>query len=89
MKMTVPGIAMKFRLTVASSGVGSGATGGIFSTALCRYGIGILKASKFTCLADRGQAAEENQHGRDDERRPAFQHLQRRVMSSRRSPVRR
>ena len=38
---------MKFRLTVASSGVGIGATGGIFSTALCRNGIGIRSASKF------------------------------------------
>src|SRR5688572_32005459 len=46
-KITVPGMAMKFRLTVASSGVGIGATGGILSTALCRNGIGIRKASKF------------------------------------------
>ena len=35
-KMTVPGMPTKFRFTVASSGVGTGATGGIFSTALCR-----------------------------------------------------
>ena len=46
-KMTVPGMAMKFRLTVASSGIGIGATGGIFSTALCSNGIGIRSASKF------------------------------------------
>ena len=46
---------MKFRLTVASSGVGIGATGGIFSTALCRNGIGILRASKFRYLATAGK----------------------------------
>src|SRR6187402_976383 len=55
MKMTVPGIAMKFRFTVASSGVGIGATGGIFSTALCRYGIGTRKALKFTYRASAGR----------------------------------
>ena len=38
---------MKFRLTVASSGAGIGATGGIFSTALCRNGMGMRSASKF------------------------------------------
>ena len=54
-KTTVPGIATKFRLTVASSGVGFGATGGIFNTALCRYGIGILKASKFRYLLIAGK----------------------------------
>ena len=46
---------MKFRLTVASSGVGCGATGGIFSTALCRNGIGIRRASKFRYLATAGR----------------------------------
>ena len=45
---------MKFKLTVASSGVGCGATGGIFSTALCRNGIGIRRASKFRYLAAAG-----------------------------------
>src|SRR5688500_20005833 len=54
-KRTVPGIATKFRLTVASSGVGFGATGGIFNTALWRYGIGILKASKFKYLLIDGK----------------------------------
>ena len=32
-KTTVPGMAMKFRFTIASSGVGCGTTGGTFSTA--------------------------------------------------------
>ena len=54
-KTTVPGMAMKFRLTVASSGVGFGATGGIFSTALCRNGIGIFRASKFKYLLIDGK----------------------------------
>src|SRR5688572_21839533 len=54
-KTTVPGIATKFRLTVASSGVGFGATGGIFNTALWRYGIGIRKASKFKYLLIDGK----------------------------------
>src|SRR5688500_3381493 len=54
-KTTVPGIPTKFRLTVASSGVGVGATGGIFKTALWRYGIGILKASKLKYLLIDGK----------------------------------
>ena len=41
---TVPGMAMKFRFTIASSAVGCGTTGGIFSTARCRSGIAILSA---------------------------------------------
>src|SRR5687767_11662884 len=55
MKTTVPGSPMKFRLTVASSGVGCGATGGIFNTALCNTAIGILKASKFKYLLIDGK----------------------------------
>src|SRR4051812_38611339 len=51
---TVPGIAMKFKLTVASSGVGRGAIGGIFNTALCRYGIGVTKELRFKCLLTAG-----------------------------------
>ena len=73
-KTTVPGIATKFRLTIASSGVGIGATGGIFNTALCRHGIGILKAGEVQMPGERGLAAEEDQDGREDERRPALQH---------------
>src|SRR5436305_903622 len=54
-KTTVPGIPTKFRFTVASSGDGFGAIGGIFNTALCKYGIGILSASKFRYLAIDGK----------------------------------
>src|SRR5919109_809055 len=54
-KTTVPGMPTKFRFTVASSGVGFGATGGIFKTALCKYGIGILSESKFKYLAIDGR----------------------------------
>ena len=55
MKTTVPGIAMKFRFTIASSGVGCGTTGGIFSTARCRSGIGMLSAGKVRYLAIVGR----------------------------------
>src|SRR6187397_1151680 len=55
MKTTVPGIAMKFRLTIASSGVGIGATGGIFSTARCSSGMGILSAGKARYFAIDGR----------------------------------
>src|SRR5678816_4848993 len=54
-KTTVPGMPMKFRFTVASSGVGCGAIGGIFKTALCKYGIGVFSASKFRYLATEGK----------------------------------
>src|SRR4029079_17929059 len=54
-KTTVPGMPTKFRLTVASSGVGFGAIGGIFNTALCKYGIGIFSASKFRYLLIAGR----------------------------------
>ena len=47
---------MKFRLTVASSGVGVGATGGILSTALCRYGIGMLQRVEVQVSGDRRAA---------------------------------
>ena len=86
-KMTVPGMPTKFRLTVASSGVGIGATGGIRSTALCRNGIGMRNASKFRYRADRGQAGDEDQDGCDDERRPALQHLDRCMTSALMSPA--
>jgi hypothetical protein len=42
-------------LTVASSAVGIGTTGGIRSTALCRNGIGILSVSKFNDGATEGK----------------------------------
>src|SRR5437762_1364346 len=54
-KTTVPGMPTKFRLTVASSGAGFGAIGGILKTALCRYGIGVLRPSKFKYLAIDGR----------------------------------
>src|SRR5215208_1845265 len=54
MKTTVPGMAIKFRLTLASSGVGCGTTGGIFRTARCRIGIGMLRDGKFRYLAIAG-----------------------------------
>ena len=49
------GNAEKFRSTVASSGVGFGATGGIFRTAWCKHGIGILSAAKFRYFAIDGR----------------------------------
>ena len=39
MKTTVPGMPMKFRFTIASSGVGCGTTGGILSTAILAIAI--------------------------------------------------
>src|SRR4249920_1837179 len=50
-KTTVPGMPTKFRLTVASSGAGFGAIGGIFKTALFNYGIGVLSTSNFKYFA--------------------------------------
>src|SRR6188472_2211548 len=56
MNTTLPGIAMKFRFTIASSGAGCGTTGGIFSTARCSSGIGMLSAGKLRYLAMAGRA---------------------------------
>src|SRR5678815_245642 len=56
MNTTLPGIAMKFRFTIASSGVGCDTTGGIFSTARCSSGIGMLSAGKLRYLAMAGRA---------------------------------
>src|SRR5690349_474934 len=56
MKTTLPGIAMKFRFTIASSGVGWGTTGGTFSTARCNTGIGRLSAGKLRYLLTAGSA---------------------------------
>src|SRR4051812_12522223 len=54
-KVAVLGTPAKFRFAVASSAVGCGAIGGIFKTALCRYGIGILSASKFRYFSIDGR----------------------------------